>query len=143
MTFKTNLTGTGKTNSYGHEMAHCTGTYDDSDTTYPVTLNGTSLDAYCNHIDSVLDDLLNELTDLGPNHPLKLAFNPSAIPSESQRRAFMLMRELLDNARSLAGTLRYDVSVVHDGCIMHDEHVYRNVDRIIGAIGNFKETYSK
>jgi hypothetical protein len=136
-------TDTGKTNSYGYKMADCQTFHpDDPDKTlYPVTLDGVPLDEWCNHVDTILDQILYPLTDLAANHPTGLAFNPEAIPSQSQRRAFMLMRALLENARSLAGTLRYDVSVEHDNCIMHDEHVNRNVARIIETIGNFnKET---
>lgn len=136
-------TNTGKPNSFGYDMGDCVASHPDdpSATYYPVTLDGVPLDEWSNHLDTILDQWLYPLTDLAPNHPTGLAFNPEAIPSESQRRAFMLMRSLVENARSLAGTLRYDVCADHAECPEHDDHVNRNVARIIEAIGNFnKET---
>ena len=129
-----NLSDSGEVNEYGHPMAACVKTYDPLDDPkqdkYPVNLDGEELDTYCNHIDSTLGELLDPLTDLAPNHRSGLAFNPGAIPSDTQREAFLLMRSLLENAHSLAGTLRYDIAVKHDDCPEHDEHARRKIDRI-------------
>jgi hypothetical protein len=106
----------------------------DSDT-LPKTLDGRYLDSYCNTIDSAIDDLMHPITEFAENHPTGKAFDPATIPSETQREGFLLMRELLGNAMSLAGTLRYDISVDHADCPEHDQHMRRNIERIRREIG--------
>src|SRR3954467_10116164 len=113
---KIDLSDSGEVNKYGHPMAVCTVSYPEDDPSgraYPVTLDGAELDSYCNTIDGTLRDLLDPLTDLAPNHPSGLAFNPGAIPSDAQREAFTFMVKLLGWAESFSGVLRYDVSADH------------------------------
>ena len=109
---------------------------------YPKTLDGRDLDSFCNTIDMELSDLLDPITSTsvpaegpkpegwidGPRHLIE--FDLSTIPSPAQREAFALMVTLLESARSLSGTLRYDVSVMHDDCPEHDDYARRKVDNI-------------
>jgi hypothetical protein len=78
---------------------------------------------------SELRDLLDPLTDLAPNHPSGLAFNPNAIPSPAQREAFTFMVKLLGWAQSFSGVLRYDVSADHSNCPEHDRHALQMIAR--------------
>ena len=112
-----------------------------TDTTYPVTLDGVELDSYCNTIDGQLHELLEPITSRTvtaegpinhdridrPYHVIEL--DTSTIPSQSQREAFELMVKLMQWANSLAGTLRYDVGVAHEGCEYHDDWVTQTVTR--------------
>jgi hypothetical protein len=131
-----NLEPTEAVNGFGYKLARCTATYPGDSTEYPCTLNGTMLDEWCNAVDSAMH-LLDEVTDLGANHPTGLAFNFGAIPSADQRAAFRLMWEMMQNVYSLAGTLRYDVCADHAECPEHDDAARRNVMRIVEHFKSF------
>lgn len=110
------------------------------------TWEGDDLDSYCNTIDSELRDLLTPITDRtvraeGPrkegyiDHPYYIEpFPVDQIPSETQRRAFEMMRTLLSWAESFTGTLRYDVQVSHEDCEYHDEWAARKIEQCKAAI---------
>lgn len=88
---------------------------------HPMTTDGRYLDYFCNTIDSTLNyEILDHIREA----------DLSKVPSTVQREGFELMRELLEFASSLAGTLRYDLSADHTDCPEHDEHMARKIVRI-------------